>query len=318
MSAPIPYMPLHIGEYLADAAHLSTIEHGAYLLLIMNYWQRGEGLPADDRKLARIARMSDVEWQDARPSLVEFFTEADGRWTHKRIEHELAVARDKIEKKRSAGKASASSRSTDAQQPLNDKIREDENKGDETSSSPPRKRGGVKPSRIAEDWKPAKPYPDDVRSIVDKWPDGLIERRLREFVDYWLSRGRDATKADWDRTWWNRIRDIDEHLAQKRGAEPPVEQPVDSLNFDKAAEPTPIADFRRRLALAVGAKTYKQWHDPLILAFAEGRLSVLALTSVAGDHVRNSHGAHFDRIARQVFGPDTQVAWTASKRKAAA
>lgn len=90
--AALPYMPLYVADYMADAAHLSTLEHGAYLLLIMTYWQRGEPLPADDRKLSRIARMTEAEWAEVRDMMAEFFTEADGEWHHKRIDQELAIA----------------------------------------------------------------------------------------------------------------------------------------------------------------------------------------------------------------------------------
>ncbi|HAD1120104.1 TPA_asm: DUF1376 domain-containing protein, partial [Salmonella enterica subsp. enterica serovar Typhimurium] len=43
--ATLPYMQLYIADYLADTMHLSAEEHGAYLLLMFNYWQTGRAIP---------------------------------------------------------------------------------------------------------------------------------------------------------------------------------------------------------------------------------------------------------------------------------
>src|SRR5262245_28700888 len=86
----LPWMPLYIADYRADTAHLGAAEHGAYLLLIMHYWQTG-GLPGEDKQLSRIACMSPSEWRKARPTISALFK--DG-WRHKRIDEELAKAKD--------------------------------------------------------------------------------------------------------------------------------------------------------------------------------------------------------------------------------
>jgi len=43
--AALPYIQLYVADYLADTIHLETDEHGAYLLIIMNYWQTGQQIP---------------------------------------------------------------------------------------------------------------------------------------------------------------------------------------------------------------------------------------------------------------------------------
>jgi uncharacterized protein YdaU (DUF1376 family) len=88
--AALPYMPLFVADYLADTAHLTTQQHGAYLLLIMNYWQRSGPLPDDDSRLSKIARVGPREWIRMRPVISEFFSIADGTWLHSRIASELA------------------------------------------------------------------------------------------------------------------------------------------------------------------------------------------------------------------------------------
>jgi uncharacterized protein YdaU (DUF1376 family) len=80
-----PWMPLYVGDYLGDTGHLTTAQHGAYLLLMMHYWRKGE-LPDDDRQLSKITKLPLKTWCDYRPILQDFFH--DG-WKHKRIDAEL-------------------------------------------------------------------------------------------------------------------------------------------------------------------------------------------------------------------------------------
>lgn len=105
MSAP-PWMPLFVAEYLADTGHLSTLEHGAYMLLIMHYWQN-DGLPNDDRKLARIARLSATDWRQVRDTVSDLF---DDRWRHARIDRERTNAYETMAKRSAAGKRAANAR----------------------------------------------------------------------------------------------------------------------------------------------------------------------------------------------------------------
>ena len=85
------WMPIYIGDYLSDTLRLTTEQHGAYLLLIMDYWKQGAP-PDKDEVLASITRCSKDAWAMLRPFLEPFFKIQNGRWEHKRVEQEKAKA----------------------------------------------------------------------------------------------------------------------------------------------------------------------------------------------------------------------------------
>lgn len=168
MSA-LPYMPLYVADYLADAAHLTTEEHGAYLLLIMTYWQRGKPLPHDPERLSRIARLSNERWTDVERALNDFFTVIDGHWHHKRIDAELEKVRDKTEKAKRAGAASASARkATPAQQTLNERSTDAQQTFNHTDTDTDTKER-EKTARAQDHFQVCQDFLDHRASDLDQW-----------------------------------------------------------------------------------------------------------------------------------------------------
>jgi len=192
------WMPLHITDYLADTGHLNAAEHGAYLMLIMHYWQNGS-LPADERLLSRLARMSKSEWDDSRDVLAMLF---GPNWTHKRIDAELAKADEIIEKRRNAAlgrhaksKDDASavhvqSTSTDTGVPprtLDQGLEKEEPNGSS-------KRRGCR--------LPADFVPDIGFAISLGLTRSQAENEAIKFMEWWPAQpGQKGVKADWGLTW---------------------------------------------------------------------------------------------------------------------
>lgn len=72
-------MPFDTGWYWNHTGILDTTGHGAYLHMLIAYWQLG-CLPDDDRMLAQLTRLSLRRWKGLRPSLERMF-EMPG-WRH--------------------------------------------------------------------------------------------------------------------------------------------------------------------------------------------------------------------------------------------
>lgn len=210
-----PWMPLYVADYIADTMHLRAAESGAYLHLIMHYW-RNDGLPDDDRQLALIARMTDDEWKLARPLIEPLFKA--GKWKHKRIEAELAKAKQKSE----AGRKSAEARwgamrthcdgnADDGNAPVTVSVEDTVTKPKEDSPNNKidsqeerlsvtraRARTGM---RLPENWTPTEADLSFAGTIL---PNQQILMEIERFRDHWrAANGPPSVKRDWSAAWRN-------------------------------------------------------------------------------------------------------------------
>lgn len=82
------WIAFYIGDYLKDTQALTTEQHGAYLLLLMECWQKGR-VPLDPASRAAIARLPLARWNKISMPIDGFFAE-DG--TNKRATAEITKA----------------------------------------------------------------------------------------------------------------------------------------------------------------------------------------------------------------------------------
>ena len=87
--AQFPLFPLWTDAYLGDTGHLTTIEHGAYLLILIAMWRAPTtDLPDDDLMLARIAKMAPAKWHKIAPIIRAFCVIENRRLIQRRLKDE--------------------------------------------------------------------------------------------------------------------------------------------------------------------------------------------------------------------------------------
>lgn len=102
------WMPIFIGDYLADTIGMSNAQHGAYFLSMMAYWRKGESLTT--RELRSATRK-----EFTRVSL--FFSLVGDRWHHKRLDAELDKARENSQRMKDIAAKSVAKRRATGQLP---------------------------------------------------------------------------------------------------------------------------------------------------------------------------------------------------------
>jgi uncharacterized protein YdaU (DUF1376 family) len=205
-------MQLYVNDYLADTAHLNASQHGAYMLLIMNYWQQGKPLNNSRERLGSVARMTPDEWEDNREILAEFFWIDGDIWTHARVENDLAKVREKSEK------ASVSARQAFAKRSQSDRIANGEQSPTYTDTDTDTKKD-IYTESFEDFWKT---YPLRVgkgsamkawvKAIKKTTPEIIIEGADR----YGKDPNRDPAFTAHPATWLNGDRWLDSPLPLKR------------------------------------------------------------------------------------------------------
>lgn len=206
--AQFPALPLFTDAYLGDTTHLTTIEHGAYLLLLMAAWRSKDcKLSHDDKLLARYAKLSPSQWNRIKPIILDFFTIENGFIFQGRLSDELTFVKQKSKSQSDKAKARwlKTKQTTDAGA-----------SSGQSKSTPPTPTPTPTPSkkvidksitknnrgtRLSKDWV----LPDEWKAwAMSQGADATLEGE--KFYNYWISKaGQGATKLDWGATWKNWI-----------------------------------------------------------------------------------------------------------------
>jgi uncharacterized protein YdaU (DUF1376 family) len=218
-------MPLFVADFLQDTSHLSTLESGAYLLLLMGAWTRGAELPDDDMTLARLARLSSAKWRSIRGTLAPFFLIGNGKWIQKRLASEYAHACEVSAKRQAIGSAGGR-KSAAKRQAIGQAIgvatvqqtAKQTSKQNPTPPPPPLQPPTVssKPSgekteaRVRAKPPSPTPLPADfaISDRVKAWAEEKGHDRLQERFEWFVSYVRASGKryVDWDDAFMNSVR----------------------------------------------------------------------------------------------------------------
>lgn len=212
--AEFPALTLWTDAYLSDTRHLSTLEHGAYLLLLMEAWRRPNcDLPDDDKILARLAGLERDEWAEIKDVVLAFW-KRDGRsktWSQKRLllerdkarvrsrsQSDKAAKRWKDAKKQDAaampGECPANASTATATAHIEEEPNGPSSAREQIGDVPKPSRKAAEPTPLPEGFEPV--LGPTRAAMVAVWPPGMLEEQLERFRMHAIRNRRVA--RDWN------------------------------------------------------------------------------------------------------------------------
>ena len=206
--AQFPSLPLWTDAYLGDTTHLTTLEHGAYLLLLMAAWRSKECcLPNDDKMLARYCRLSPAQWKRIKPVIMAFFDDENGVLIQQRLRDEISFVKQKSKSQSQNAKARwlKTNETTDATALPRESQRNAPTPTPTPTHTPKkveRERGkpAPKPTSISSTWLPDEV--DTNYAYKKGYTNDQIDRLAEGFQAYYAAAtGRGSTAKDWNAKW---------------------------------------------------------------------------------------------------------------------
>lgn len=204
-------MTLWTDSYLGDTRHLSTIEHGAYLLLLITAWRTNDcALPNDDRQLARYAGLNLQQWNRMKATILPFFTVDGDQIYQKRQRGEREAVKQLRQSRSQAGQRGGIAKSLNKKEappsPATDLL---EQKGGEalapaSAPAPKVEREDKSSPKKSTRWVKGAHFPDEWIEWAmkeNRWAKGQAQREANRFVDWASANGK--TYVSWEAAWRN-------------------------------------------------------------------------------------------------------------------
>lgn len=119
MSAKSNQFRLDVARFMHETSRLGPTVIGAYINIMLDYFEQGEAPPDEDAVLARIVGCDPENWGLIRFKLQHLFTIKDGRWYHDHVEAEIEAGRKRMSK---SAKAAAKAAEVHMQESIADVI----------------------------------------------------------------------------------------------------------------------------------------------------------------------------------------------------
>ncbi|CAA2144299.1 DUF1376 domain-containing protein [Methylobacterium bullatum] len=112
----LPTMPVGVDRHIADTAHMTNEEAGAYFRLQIFAWRSpGCCLPDDDARFARMLGTTLKRWAVLKPIVLANWTLQNGNWSNDQVAREHQFVSEKVERKRAAGRKGGRPKSLELQ-----------------------------------------------------------------------------------------------------------------------------------------------------------------------------------------------------------